>query len=374
MVMFWILAALVSSAAALLMVSSASRAERRATAADPTIEVYRRQLLEIDELADRGLLGEEERKAARAEAGRRLLGEADRAQAPAPSLSGKSARRLATAAAIAVPLLALAGYMLTGSPGFPDQPYKARLKSWLQLSRTDPGRLSLPEMAAVLQTIVAERPRDPEAREYLAEVEAAGGDLAGAARDLEKVTDLQPSNAKAWLRLGVVLTEQAQGQVSDEAVQAFQRAQALEPSAVEPRYFLARTLVLSGHAAQGLAAWRALLGAMASDDPRRATVAAEIDSVEKTGRLPADETDSGAAEPAQGGQEAAFIQSMVDRLAARLKAQPDDPEGWARLIRAYGVLHQSGRQAAAQAEARRLFKNRPDALRTALAGAAAPSP
>ena len=65
---------------------------------------------------------------------------------------------------------------------------------------------------------------------------------------------------------------------------------------------------------------------------------------------------------------------MVDRLAARLKRQPDDPEGWARLIRAYGVLHQSDRRSAAIAEARRLFKDRPNDLRTALQGEAGPAP
>ncbi len=59
---------------------------------------------------------------------------------------------------------------------------------------------------------------------------------------------------------------------------------------------------------------------------------------------------------------------MVDRLAARLKAQPDDPAGWARLIRAYGVLGQTARRQEAVAAAQRLFKDRPDALKTALAG------
>ncbi len=64
---------------------------------------------------------------------------------------------------------------------------------------------------------------------------------------------------------------------------------------------------------------------------------------------------------------------MVDRLAKRLQTQPDDPQGWARLIRAYGVLGRKDRQDAAVAEARRLFKDRPDALRTALAGQTAPA-
>ena len=69
MLLFWILAGLISSGAALLILSRAARAGGGAAPADPTLEVYRRQLAELDDLADRGLLGEEERKAARAEAG-----------------------------------------------------------------------------------------------------------------------------------------------------------------------------------------------------------------------------------------------------------------------------------------------------------------
>ncbi len=68
-----------------------------------------------------------------------------------------------------------------------------------------------------------------------------------------------------------------------------------------------------------------------------------------------------------GGDQAAFIQSMVDRLAGELKARPDDPAGWARLIRSYGVLGQADRRRAAIDQARRLFKDRPAALATALA-------
>jgi cytochrome c-type biogenesis protein CcmH len=376
MILFWILAALISSAAALLVLSRAARAEKAeksAATADPTLEVYRRQLAEIDDLAERGLLGDEERKSARAEAGRRLLGEAERRPQDRKPLSGTTAQRLVVAAAVAAPVLALVGYMMTGSPGFPDQPFKARLKSWQHLAQTDPSRLSLPEMGAVLESFAAERPKDPQPRYFLARVEAGEGDFVSAARDVQKLTELAPNDPKVWALLGVYLTEANQGQVSDDAVQAFRRANALDPSAIEPRYFLARADIAAGRTQAGLTAWRALLADVPENDARRTTLVAEIDAVAKTGRLPSSETAAPAAGPPQGEQEAAFVQSMVDRLAARLKAQPNDPEGWARLIRAYGVLRQPDRKAAAEAEARRLFKDRPEDLKTALQGEAAPS-
>jgi cytochrome c-type biogenesis protein CcmH len=59
-----------------------------------------------------------------------------------------------------------------------------------------------------------------------------------------------------------------------------------------------------------------------------------------------------------------FIRNMVTSLASRLKASPDDPQGWARLVRSYGVLGDRPAQAQALTEARRLFKDRPEALKT----------
>src|SRR5215831_3775252 len=149
MLLFWIMAALISGGAALLILLRSAAAERAGGPADPELEVYRRQLAEIDELAERGLLGPDERKAAHAEAGRRLLGHAGRRTAQAPAAPG-AGRRWVLAAALAAPLLALVGYLVLGSPGVPDQPYQSRLRGWLQTSRTNPGSLGPAELRAVL--------------------------------------------------------------------------------------------------------------------------------------------------------------------------------------------------------------------------------
>jgi cytochrome c-type biogenesis protein CcmH len=58
-----------------------------------------------------------------------------------------------------------------------------------------------------------------------------------------------------------------------------------------------------------------------------------------------------------------MIRAMVARQAAQLQAQPDDPQGWGRLIRSYGILGDQPSQKAALARAQALFKNRPDAWR-----------
>jgi len=81
MIAFWAATGLLAAVAAVLVLLRAARAASAVGSEDPTLAVYRRQLAEIDDLAQRGLIGEEEQRTAHAEAGRRLLSAADHAAA-----------------------------------------------------------------------------------------------------------------------------------------------------------------------------------------------------------------------------------------------------------------------------------------------------
>jgi cytochrome c-type biogenesis protein CcmH len=52
---------------------------------------------------------------------------------------------------------------------------------------------------------------------------------------------------------------------------------------------------------------------------------------------------------------------MVDMLAARLKADPNDALGWVRLMRAYTVLGETDKAKEALASARKTFAKNQDA-------------
>ena len=54
------------------------------------------------------------------------------------------------------------------------------------------------------------------------------------------------------------------------------------------------------------------------------------------------------------------IRAMVDGLAARLAADPNDAAGWARLIRAYGVLGETAKRDDALRRATARFGDQPD--------------
>lgn len=364
MIAFWISAALVSAAAAALIIHRAARAARTSGRADPALGVYQRQIAEIDDLAERGLLLDAERRSAYAEASRRLLAQAD--QAPtALAAAGRKGRLIVAAVAALAPLAAIAVYLFVGAPQAPDQPFAKRLAAW----RAADLRLLAPDqLVAVLELVARERPTDPKVFYYLGRAQLAAGDTFSAIHSLHRSIDLGPRQSETWSALGDAYLAQASGEVSPEAVDAFRHANQIDPAVPAPRYYLARARIAGGDVAGGLAAWRALDHDLPAGDASRQQLDQEIAIVERTGALP-----QAPAETDQiGGGQQAFIRSMVEALAARLKAHPDDPAGWARLIRSYAVLGDEPDRAAALARARDLFKARPADLQRVEQASAGP--
>ena len=185
---------------------------------------------------------------------------------------------------------------------------------------------------------------------------------------LRRAEALAPRDAALPAMLGEVEVLGNNGTITPEARTQFARAIALDPAQPAARYYLGKARIGDGDAAGGLGDWRALLASLAPNDPRRPGLAAEIAVVEQTGRLPAPQQAAAPTSEMTGA-----IRGMVDGLAARLKAQPDDPDGWVRLVRAYAVLGDTSARDQALADARARYASRPDEL-GALATAAAATP
>jgi len=347
MILFWVAAGVLSAAAAGLILSRAAQAASQPEASDPTAVLYRRQLAEIDDLAERGLMGEAERKSAHAEAGRRLLAAAD---APAAAWTpGPKARTGVLAAVVLAPAAALGIYLTLGSPGMPDQPFAVRMKGWMA---SNPAQLAPPELAAVLKKLTAERPNDPEGFRFLALAEGASQNAPEAVRALRHALKLAPDRADLWEMLGEALVVEADGKLTDEAKAAFRETLKRQPTAVVARFQMARARVEAGDKAGGVADWQALMASLPADDPRRAAIGEAIASAQGRAAAPA----------APAGGQLAMIHGMVDRLAARLKANPEDAAGWVQLVKAYAVLGDAARRDAALKDAQARYATRPDIL------------
>lgn len=345
MIAFWVVAGVLSAAAAGLILQSAARAAANAGSEDPTRALYRRQLSEIDDLADRGLIPKAERKSAHAEAARRLLSAADVATQP---WTGETHfRRLALVLAGLTPPIAVALYVLTGAPGLPDQPLKSRVESWRQ---SDPATLTPPQLAAVLKAAIAERPNDPEGYRYLALMEGASDNPSGAARALRRAIQIAPQRADLWELLGESLLSESGGELTPQSRQAFDEALKRDPKTLAARFHLARAEVMTGDKAKGLAVWRGLLAELPAADPRRTELQAAIAQAE------------GQPAPAVAPDQMAAIHGMVDGLAQRLQTAPDDPGGWVRLVRAYAVLGDAKKRDEALTKAKARYAGKAEIL------------
>ena len=350
MIVFWIATATIGAAAAALMAQIATSARLTGVNADPAQAVYRRQLAELDDLADRGLIPAAELAATRTEASRRLLRAAD---AKTEHTARQSSPAVITAAVAAPPLLALIGYLLLGSPGYDDQPYAQRLAAW---RAADPRTLGAPQMAAILRSIQVERPNDTTLLRNLAIASLAADDPNGAVGAMRRAVTLAPRDASLWLALGEALLMQNQNRPSTASTQALNTALRLQPGMPEARYALARGQISSGDLAGGLAGWRALLSELPATDARRPGLALQISQVSAWGGLSAP-----AASDRSNVDDA--IRGMVAGLAARLQANPNDPQGWIRLVRAYAVLGETQRRDQALAQARARYAGSPEVLR-----------
>jgi len=368
MIAFWIAAAGLSAVVAALMLRGAARASL-GVGDDASLAVHKRQLSEIDDLAERGLLADAELKGARAEAGRRLLAAADHQAAWPPA--NPRLRPLVLVLAAAGPLAALGIYGVVGGFGVADQPYVKRVAQW---RKTDATQLEPAQIAAVLEQIAVERPKDPEPLKNLALARMAAGDATGAAQALRRAVIIAPDRSDLWAGLGETFVAEGQGEIGADARKAFAEALKRDPKNTSARYHLGLARLSDGDVQGGLADWKALLADLPANDPRRAGFGAQIAQVEADGGIRASSAPTGRpAQAAQDGDVQDMIQGMVAGLAARLEANPDDPDGWIKLVRAYSVLGDAARRDAALASAQARYKDQPKVLSALRQAAQTPS-
>jgi cytochrome c-type biogenesis protein CcmH len=328
--------------------------------------VYQDQLAEIDRDIAGGLIGQTEAAAARVEIGRRLLAAADAEDASTVSSSLGLRRAVAVAALIGVPLLAGALYLHLGSPALPDFPLASR-------ARAPAAGQSLDQLVAQVQSHLEKNPTDGRGWAVLAPVLGRLGRFDDAAQAFRNAIRYDGDNAARRAGLGEALAGAANGVVTAEAKAEFERAVALDADEPKARYFLGVAAEQDGRTKEAAALWRDMLSKAPPDAPWRPVLEAALARVGAAARnepdggsskAPALSSDTIASVQAMPkADQNAMIRGMVDRLAARLKQNGDDVEGWLRLARAYMVLKEPDNARAARDDARRALAANEDGLR-----------
>jgi len=256
----------------------------------------------------------------------------------------------------------------------------------------------LAQMIPQIEARLREKPDDKTGWKMLAMAQFNLARFPDAARSYARAAALDPDNAELWSSLGEALVYAHRNGVDDDAAHAFERAHKIDPKDARARYFLAVRRDISGDHKGAVDDWIALLhdappGAAWEDSVRKLVVeVAAREKIDISGRMPtapvsapagpsgADVARAGISGPTAGDLAAAkgmtpsqqdeMARGMVERLAARLAQNPNDADGWIRLMRARLVLGDRDAATKVKADAERVFRADP-ATRARIGEAAA---
>jgi cytochrome c-type biogenesis protein CcmH len=160
----------------------------------------------------------------------------------------------------------------------------------------------------------------------------------------EKALAMAPKDANLRVTYGETLISSSGGKVTPEAHKVLMAAHKIDPNNPGVRYNLALADHQAGNSQKAYDALTNLIKKAPTGAPWVKKVREQRDQLAAVLKLPVSPSTptrstlpgTGAQSP-EGNQEA-FIQSMVDRLAIRMENNPKNLEGWLKLGRSYVVL------------------------------------
>ncbi|MEO3387831.1 c-type cytochrome biogenesis protein CcmI [Mesorhizobium sp. CAU 1741] len=329
--LFWIIAAVMTLGACLAILLPAMR-ERVGLADDSRydLEVYQDQLAELDRDLSRGVIDKSDAEQARAEIGRRILRLDDQRRASGPDAGSNVGRSIATIAVLAVPLVSWGLYAATGSPELPGQPLAARIN-------TAPEDSSMDVLVVRAEAHLSSNPEDGRGWDVLAPIYYRMGRFNDSSIAYRNAIRLLGATAAREAGLGEAIAANAGGMITAEAHQALERALAIEPAHPKAQYLIATGLAQEGKTEAAARALREMEAQLPDESPWRQVVSRALADIEGQTDLPQQAADD----------QARMIEEMVAGLDTRLRSDPDDHEGWQRLIQSYVVLgrHDDARDA-----------------------------
>lgn len=194
---------------------------------------------------------------------------------------------------------------------------------------------------------VRQYPGDAQAWRYLGEAYMAARDPRDAAKAFGKVIELKgQGDAALNAAYGEALVAASNGAVPPEAEKAFTAALAIDPTSAPARFYLGLAKAERKDNAGAIELWQSLLADIPVTSPLHQVLVDRIAILTSQSAGP-----GGAPNP----------RAMVEMLAARLKADPNDALGWVRLMRAYTVLGETEKAKQALSDARKAFPDNKDA-------------
>ncbi|MGB6584862.1 MAG: c-type cytochrome biogenesis protein CcmI [Pseudolabrys sp.] len=356
----WLILALMTGAAIFAVIWPLARSGRAAPSGSE-VEVYRDQLDELERDLAAGSIEKTEAEAARVEVSRRLLAAVDAAKAvsiTAASTSTVSYRgAIALVALLVLPVGAGSLYLRLGSPGLASETLTNR--GDIQADH----QTSIENLVAKVELHLQSNPKDGRGWEVLGPVYMQLGRYTDSANAWKNALLLLGESADREANLGESLVAEANGVVTEEAKSAFVRAVTLDNTTVSARYYLGMAAEQDGKREEAAKIWRELIAEAPSDAHWLNDVRTALARVEGSPAAPSSGPNAGqiaAASTQSLDQQTKMIRGMVEGLAARLKQDGSDLDGWVRLVRSYKVLGELDKAQEAISDAKSALANDPD--------------
>lgn len=357
--LLWTIFAIMTAAllAAVLRPLLRANAEPVAESDTALASVYASQLAEIDADLDRGAVTADEAAGLRAEVGRRLLAHSQPVsdgEHDAPSGNAAKSHNVSVSGPLAltvgalVPVLAVGGYLIVGSPLLPSKPHTTRVHQ-------DSNGVRVAELVRRVEARLAKHPEDGRGWDVIAPVYMRAQRFEDAAQAWRNATRLLGETPTRVLGLAEAEVFSGNGIVSEAARKALVRGVALEPDYLPAQFWLAIARKQDGKLVEARRELAALLEKAGATTPLGRTITDHLQDIDARLRPAQGDTSS----PIADADQRAMIEGMVSGLASRLEEDGSDFEGWRRLIRSYVVLRRPADARRAMTRARLQFKNEP---------------
>lgn len=315
--------------------------------------IYQDQLSEVDRDELAGTIDAPEAKAARAEIRRRLAIAETTMKKSQPLSSGWKMLALVSTAALVI----LGGVNLYAYLGTPELPSVSNLQPPTPAVPTTQDSVSgsgqIDTLITKLQARMQANPRDAEGWRMLGWAQFNKQNYAASAEAYAKAVEIDPANIDYRSAYAESLVQTADGIVTPKAQSLITEVLAKDPKNFRARFYDSLAQEQAGDKTGALDRWIALLAASPEGAGWREDVIARIVNLGKaTGRdvsaIVASASPStsvitdaqkSAIQALPEGDQTAMIKGMVAKLADRLKTNPNDADGWIKLIKSYQVLN-----------------------------------
>lgn len=397
----WLILTILTAVAAFIIAAPFLRRKEDASAPESGVEVYKDQLAEIEREKEQGLIDEAEANLARVEIERRILSAAAETQELQENPPMRRHYHAVTGVAAIVILGSVGLYATIGQPGYflaqpqiqrTAQNQVAQQTGAAQTAQTGNEREQVEALVTRLEQRMKDNPDDADGWRVLGWSYYNTGRYQKAVDAYRRAVDLQKDNSNIRALYGEALVKAADGRVTDEALETFEKVLAVNPKDERGRFFKGMAKEQRGDNQGAIDEWIELYKLAPADAEWASDLRARIEQVAAQGgidvkkQLAEARPEGGAATPSadqtphpqtagtrgpsaedienakqmSANDQQAMVRGMVDGLASRLESSPNDPDGWIMLIRSHIALNEQDKARAALERASKAFEAEPE--------------